>query len=255
MPRCTSARVPDSHTWPPCRNVPHRTAAAAWSRSASSRTMLADLPPSSSVTGFTLPDASCMMRRPTSVEPVKAVLSTIMLEASSSPSVPPGPAEDVDHARRQVDLGDQLGQLERGERGERRRLEHRAVAGGDRRGDLPGGHQQGEVPRHDAGGHADRLVADVVAATRGRASPRDRPGRARSRRTGRTTRTRPGRRGCRRAWPCGWCRRRRGPRARPARRRWPRWPRRSGGAWRRARRRSASATAPRRRPCGRRRWP
>ena len=33
-----------------------------------------------------------MMRRPTSVEPVKAVLSTIGLAASSSPTVPPGPA-------------------------------------------------------------------------------------------------------------------------------------------------------------------
>ena len=38
--------------------------------------MFADLPPSSSVTFFTVPDASCMMRRPTSVEPVNATLST-----------------------------------------------------------------------------------------------------------------------------------------------------------------------------------
>ena len=33
-----------------------------------------------------------MIRRPTSVEPVKAVLSTMGLAASSSPTVPPGPA-------------------------------------------------------------------------------------------------------------------------------------------------------------------
>ena len=54
--------------------------------------MLALLPPSSSVTGFTVPDASCMMRRPTSVDPVKATLSTSGFDASSSPTVPPGPA-------------------------------------------------------------------------------------------------------------------------------------------------------------------
>jgi hypothetical protein len=39
-----------------------------------------------------VPEASCMIRRPTSVEPVKATLSTISLLASSSPAVPPGPA-------------------------------------------------------------------------------------------------------------------------------------------------------------------
>ena len=96
--------MPDSHTWPPWKNVPHSTAAAAMSRSASSSTMLADLPPSSRVTGFTVPDASCMMRRPTSVEPVNAVLSTIGLAASSSPTRAARAGEDVDDARRQVGL-------------------------------------------------------------------------------------------------------------------------------------------------------
>ena len=53
--------------------------------------MFADLPPSSSVTFFTVPDASCMMRRPTSVEPVNATLSTSGCCAISSPALPPGP--------------------------------------------------------------------------------------------------------------------------------------------------------------------
>src|SRR5438132_845154 len=53
--------------------------------------MFADLPPSSRVTFFTVPDASCMMRRPTSVEPVNATLSTSGCCASSSPALPPGP--------------------------------------------------------------------------------------------------------------------------------------------------------------------
>ena len=73
--------------------------------------MLADLPPSSSVTGFTVPDASCMMRRPTSVDPVNAVLSTSGLAASSSPTVPPGPARMLTTPGGQVGLGDELGQL------------------------------------------------------------------------------------------------------------------------------------------------
>ncbi len=43
------------------------------------------------MTFFTVPDASCMMRRPTSVEPVNATLSTSGCCAISSPALPPGP--------------------------------------------------------------------------------------------------------------------------------------------------------------------
>ena len=38
------------------------------------------------------------------------------------------------------------------------RLEHHRVAHGDRRGDLPGQHQQREIPRDDLPDHAHRLV-------------------------------------------------------------------------------------------------
>ena len=44
--------------------------------SASANTTFGDLPPSSSVTFFRLPVAAAMMRLPTGVEPVKAILST-----------------------------------------------------------------------------------------------------------------------------------------------------------------------------------
>ena len=44
--------------------------------SASANTTFGDLPPSSSVTFFRLPVAAPMMRLPTAVEPVKAILST-----------------------------------------------------------------------------------------------------------------------------------------------------------------------------------
>src|SRR5919109_2952843 len=59
--------------------------------SAASVTIDGDLPPSSSVTFFTVPLASCMIRRPTSVDPVKAILSTRGEITSSSPAAAPGP--------------------------------------------------------------------------------------------------------------------------------------------------------------------
>ncbi len=75
--------------------------------------MFADLPPSSSVTFFTVPDASCMMRRPTSVEPVNATLSTSGCCASSSPALPPGPGDEVDDTGRDAGLLDGLHHLDR----------------------------------------------------------------------------------------------------------------------------------------------
>jgi hypothetical protein len=53
--------------------------------------MLADLPPSSSVTFLMVLAASCCTRRPTSVEPVSATLSTSGLVHSSSPHSAPLP--------------------------------------------------------------------------------------------------------------------------------------------------------------------
>ena len=48
----------------------------AASRSTSPKTTFGDLPPSSSETFFRLPAAACRISLPTSVEPVKATLST-----------------------------------------------------------------------------------------------------------------------------------------------------------------------------------
>src|SRR5437867_1455964 len=53
--------------------------------------MEADFPPSSRVHFLMFDEASSMIRRPTSVEPVKATLSTRGLATSSSPAAPPGP--------------------------------------------------------------------------------------------------------------------------------------------------------------------
>jgi hypothetical protein len=68
-----------------------------------------------------------------------------------------GAGDDVEDALRQPRLLAQLGELERGQRRLRGRLQHHGVAGGQRGGDLPRREQEGEVPGHDCADHADRL--------------------------------------------------------------------------------------------------
>ncbi len=65
--------------------------------------------------------------------------------------------DHVDHAGRQQ-VTDHLHQLEDRGRGLLGGLEHHAVAGGQRRGQLPGGHQQRKVPGDDLANDAQRLV-------------------------------------------------------------------------------------------------
>ena len=67
------------------------SAPIVFSRSASSSTIAADLPPSSSVTRFICSPQIDAMRRPTSVLPVKATLSTPGWRTRCSPTrAPPG---------------------------------------------------------------------------------------------------------------------------------------------------------------------
>ncbi|MNQ89166.1 hypothetical protein D3C85_1044640 [compost metagenome] len=66
--------------------------------------------------------------------------------------------QHVEHAGRDAGLDGQLGNADGGQRGLLGRFEDHRVAGGQRRAELPAGHQQGEVPRHDGGDHADRLA-------------------------------------------------------------------------------------------------
>ena len=74
--RCTRIRERAQQSWPALSNTPYGAVAAAFSRSASANTMLAFLPPSSSVTRFTCAAQPAMICRPTSVEPVKTTLRT-----------------------------------------------------------------------------------------------------------------------------------------------------------------------------------
>ncbi len=88
MPSCTSRRDPAQHTWPWLNQMASTTPSTAELRSASSKTMNGDLPPSSSVSDLPEPAVSSRIRRPTSVEPVKAILSTSGCLTSISPVAP-----------------------------------------------------------------------------------------------------------------------------------------------------------------------
>ncbi|MNF60941.1 hypothetical protein D3C84_425680 [compost metagenome] len=68
--------------------------------------------------------------------------------------------QHVEHAGRNAGLDRQLGDADGGQRGFFRRLEDHRVTGRQRRAQLPAGHHQREVPRHDGRYHTDRLAGD-----------------------------------------------------------------------------------------------
>ena len=151
---CTSSRDPAQQTWPWLKKMPLTTPSTAWSSGASSNTMFAALPPSSSVRRFPLPAVARRMILPTSVEPVKAILSTSA--STSAAPVSPAPvtmfttpggssASWITSASRSAVSG----VVSAG-------FSTTVLPGGERRGELPRGHQQREVPRDDLAGHAER---------------------------------------------------------------------------------------------------
>ncbi|MNS58500.1 hypothetical protein D3C72_914220 [compost metagenome] len=64
----------------------------------------------------------------------------------------------VEHARRQVQLGHQLREVVRGQRRQVAGFDHHGIAGAQRGRDLPRGLQQRVVPRRDQAAHANRLA-------------------------------------------------------------------------------------------------
>src|SRR3546814_6449615 len=70
------ARDPARQVWPLAENIPASTPLTARSRSASSKTILGDFPPSSSETRANRSAALSATCLPTVVDPVKATLST-----------------------------------------------------------------------------------------------------------------------------------------------------------------------------------
>ncbi len=133
-----------------------------------------------------------MMRRPVVVSPVNATLATRGLGGQRLARLDAEAVDDVDDAGRQ-----QVGRSARPAAGSSRgllgRLEHDAVAGGQRGRELPRGHEQREVPRDDLADHAERLVevvGDGVVVELGEACP---PGRGCSRRSSGSGRSASGR--------------------------------------------------------------
>ena len=64
----------------------------------SSKKMFGDLPPSSVVDGIRFWAAYCMISRPVTVSPVKAILAMRLLVASALPISAPGPVTTLMHA-------------------------------------------------------------------------------------------------------------------------------------------------------------
>src|SRR6201998_105965 len=85
--RSTYRRDPAQQHWPWLKKMALAEPAMAVSRSESLNTTFGDLPPSSSDTFFRLPAAAWTMSLPTSVDPVKAILSTGSWAASAAPAV------------------------------------------------------------------------------------------------------------------------------------------------------------------------
>ena len=138
----------------------------AASRSASGRMMFGDLPPSSSVTRLSARPALAPISRPTAVEPVNAILSTSGWSTSAAPvepspvmtlSTPSGiPASSASSPRRSAVSGVCSAGLST-------IVQPAASAGAD----LPGRHQQREVPGDDLAADADRLAPRVGEACSG----------------------------------------------------------------------------------------
>ena len=148
--------------WPWLWKIAKAEPLTAAARSASSNTMLAPLPPSSSWTRLTLPADASTIRRPTSVEPVNAILRTPSWRARCSPTVRPGPGHDVHDPGREARLDHQLGDAQGAQRGQLGGLHDHRVAGREGRAHLPAAEHEREVPRHDHPDHAQRLAQDVV---------------------------------------------------------------------------------------------
>ena len=153
----TRSREPAQQTWPWLNQIASTTPSTAESRSASSKTMNGDLPPSSSVSALPEPAVASRIFRPTSVEPVKAILSTPSWRTISSP-VAPSPVTMLTTPAGTPAIWQISAKRMRGERRVLGRLEDDGVAERDRRGDLPGEHQERKIPRDDLAADADRYA-------------------------------------------------------------------------------------------------
>lgn len=140
--------------WPAAAKMPDATPASAASKSASSKTILGDFPPSSSVTCLRSPAAALLIAFPAVSEPVKAILAMSGWLTRGGAHVLARAAHDVHDARRETRQLEELGECDGGSAGELGRLDDEGVAGGQARRQLPRQEQQRRVPCGDGGHHA-----------------------------------------------------------------------------------------------------
>ena len=108
----TKSRLPAQHTSPWLKKMPLTTPSIAWSMGASSKMMLAALPPSSRVSALSVPATARPISLPTDVEPVKATLSTSGCLTRARP-ISPGPVMMLTTPGRQVRLAAHVGEEQR----------------------------------------------------------------------------------------------------------------------------------------------
>ena len=141
---------------------------SAVSRSASAKTTLGFLPPSSRAIFLTVSGALTISRLPVSTPPVKETRSTRGSVESGAPASAPAPRTRLATPAGSARLLQQPHQVDRGVRGELAGLEDEGVARQQAGRDLPRDLEQRVVPRGDERADPDRLVhharLDVVAA-------------------------------------------------------------------------------------------
>src|ERR1044072_6350287 len=136
-------------TWPELAKIPIAAPGAVLPMSTSGRTITGDLPPSSSVTRFSVSVAVRLMILASSGEPVEATVSTSGGPTRRAPCGMAEAGEEFDHAGGAARLGDAVGEPERGQRRLLGGLQDHGAAGGERGRDLLRRHPQREVPRPD----------------------------------------------------------------------------------------------------------
>src|SRR5258706_9675335 len=91
MVLCSNNREPAMQVWPPAAKMPAIAPTTAASKSASSKTMFGDLPPSSSATCLNSPAAASLILRPPASDPVMATLTTSVWATNAAPASWPKP--------------------------------------------------------------------------------------------------------------------------------------------------------------------
>ncbi len=132
---CTTyTRSTPTHAWPAFHIEPQTIALAAASRSASSATMVASLPPSSSNTGVRFSAQACITRRPVGTDPVNAILSMPDLHSADARLTESADPGDEPLGRVRVGQVERLDGVDAGRGGELARLDDGGVARGQRVG-------------------------------------------------------------------------------------------------------------------------